>query len=227
VAARFGEPVHGYYGPTMGYAVSEFSDVNGQRGPGFMIENVTVDPVTTAGSLPGFGASHAERMAALPHLARALVVLRDATRGEIVLRRGGTVQVHYAPIGEDLARLRDGIAAIARAYLAAGAEEVYLPVEDLAPVRRESDLASLAATALSPRSLSLLYAVHLFGGAGMAADPARGTCDGEGRSFAARGLFVSDASALPGNTGVNPQITIMAHALRVADAIVAETGRQA
>ena len=227
VTGRFAEPVHGYYGPTMGYAVSEFSDVNGQRGPGFMIENVTVDPVTTAGSLPGFGADHAERMAALPFLARSLVVLRDEARGHIEIGRGGETQVHYEPVAADLARLREGIAAIARAYLAAGAEEVYLPVEGLAPVRRESDLSSLSATALAPRSFSLLYAVHLFGGAGMAADPARGTCDGDGRSFAARGLFVGDASALPGNTGVNPQITIMAHALRVAEAIVTESPRAA
>jgi cholesterol oxidase len=69
--------------------------------------------------------------------------------------------------------------------------------------------------------------VHLFGGAGMGADPARGTCDGDGRVFGTRGLWVSDASALPGNTGVNPQITIMAHALRVADAIRAESRRSA
>jgi hypothetical protein len=192
-----------------------------------MIENVTVDPVTTASSLPGFGAKHAERMATLPYLARSLVVLRDATRGEIALDGGGGPQVRYEPVAEDLARLREGIADIARAYLAAGAEEVYLPVEGLLAVRRESDLASLTATPLSPRSFSLLYAVHLFGGAGMAADPARGACDGAGRSFAARGLYVSDASALPGNTGVNPQITIMAHALRVADAIASETGRLA
>jgi choline dehydrogenase-like flavoprotein len=166
-------------------------------------------------------------MAALPHLARAVVLLRDATRGEIELGRGGALRLRYGPVPEDLARLREGIASIARAYLAAGAEEVYLPVEGLAPVRRESDLASLAAAPLAARDLSLLYAVHLFGGAGMAADPARGSCDGEGRSFSARGVFVADASALPGNTGVNPQITIMAHALRVADAIAAEAGRQA
>ena len=163
-------------------------------------------------------------MAALPYLARALVVLRDATRGEITLSSTGAAQLRYEPVAGDLGRLRDGMAAIARAYLAAGALEVYLPLQRVLPVRRESDLEALADVEVSPRSLSLLYAVHLFGGAGMAADPARGTCDGEGRAFAARGLFVCDASALPGNTGVNPQITIMAHALRVADAIRAEAG---
>lgn len=227
VAARFAEPVHGYYGPTMGYAVSEFSDVNGRRGPGYMLENVTVDPVTTAGSIPGFGAAHAARMAALPYLARSLVVLRDASRGEISLDGRGELALRYEPVPGDLARLAGGIAAIARAYLAAGALEVHLPLHRSAPARRESDLGFLSEIELTARSLTLLYAVHLFGGAGMAADPARGTCDGEGRVFAARGLYVADASALPGNTGVNPQITIMAHGLRVAAAILAERRREA
>jgi choline dehydrogenase-like flavoprotein len=227
VTARFAEPVHGYYGPTMAYAVSEFSDVNGHAGPGFMIENVTVDPVTTASSLPGTGAVHAERMAALPYLARSLVVLRDATRGAIDLDRSGEASVRYVPVPADLARLRDGMAAIARAYLAAGALEVYLPLHGSAPIRRESDLAAIAAGDVSARTLTLLYAVHLFGGAAMGGDPSLGICDGDGRVFGTRGLWVSDASALPGNTGVNPQITIMAHALRVADAIRAEAKRSA
>jgi choline dehydrogenase-like flavoprotein len=225
VTARFPQPVHGYYGPTMAYAVSEFSDVNGRRGSGFMIENVTVDPVTTAASLPDFGSAHAARMAALPFLARSLVVLRDAARGEIRLGRNGAEELRYEPLETDLRRLGEGMAAIARAYLAAGAVEVYLPLHRSGPVRRESDLSSLAGRRISCADLTLLYAVHLFGGAGMAAEPARGTCDGTGRVFGVRGLFASDASALPGNTGVNPQITIMAHALRVADAVLAERSR--
>jgi choline dehydrogenase-like flavoprotein len=225
VTARFAEPVHGYYGPTMAYAVSEFADVNGRGGPGFMIENVTVDPVSTAGALPGWGSAHAARMAALPHLARSLVVLRDGTRGEIALGGRGAPRLRYVPVARDLARLREGIAAIARAYLAAGALEVYLPLHGSPPVRRESDLAVLGELEVSPRTLTLLYAVHLFGGAGMAADPARGACDGEGRVFGVRGLSVADASALPGNTGVNPQITIMAHGLRAAAALAADLGR--
>ncbi|MGH7894120.1 MAG: GMC family oxidoreductase N-terminal domain-containing protein, partial [Candidatus Binatia bacterium] len=38
VTARFSEAVHGYYGPTMAYAVDELADVHGRRGPGVMIE---------------------------------------------------------------------------------------------------------------------------------------------------------------------------------------------
>jgi choline dehydrogenase-like flavoprotein len=224
VTARFPEPVHGYYGPTMAYAVSQFSDVNGHGGPGFMLENVTVDAVTTAGALPGFGDAHARRMAALPYLARALVVLRDRARGTTVLGRDGAARIEYEPFVDDLWRLREGMAAIARAYLAAGALEVWLPLHDAPPILRESDLAGLADWEVSPRSLTLLYAVHLFGGAVMAPDAQSGPCDPSGAVRGVRGLYVSDASGLPGNTGVNPQVTVQANALRVADAALASRG---
>ena len=221
VTARFPEPVLGFFGPTMAYAVTEFSDVHGHRGPGYMIENVTVSPTVTASSLPGFGAEHERAMQALPFLARAVVVLRDRTRGRIEVGSDGRPRLSYAPVAEDLARLRDAVARIARLYLAAGAVEVYLPVNGLSPVRSEADLGRLDAVDFSPRALSLLYAVHLFGGAAMAGSRAGGSCDEGGRVWDTAGLWVSDAASLPSNTGANPQVTIMANALRVADAIAA------
>ena len=224
VTARFPEPVHGYYGPTMAYAVSEFSDVNGHGGPGFMLENVSLAPVTTATALPGFGAEHARAMEQLPHLGRTLVVLRDRTRGRLSIDGDGEARLAYAPVEEDLARLRQGMKAVARAFFAADALEVWLPVNGMAPVRSEAALATLDDLALDPRAFSLLYAVHLFGGASMASRGDTGFCDEEGRSFEIAGLHVVDASSLPGNTGVNPQVTIQANALRIADAMLAREG---
>ena len=55
VTGRFDEPVHGYYGPTMAYAITEFSDVNGHDGPGYMLENTAVQPIQTASVLPDAG----------------------------------------------------------------------------------------------------------------------------------------------------------------------------
>jgi choline dehydrogenase-like flavoprotein len=221
VTARFAEPVLGFYGPTMAYAVTEWSDVHGHRGPGFMIENVTVSPSTTAASLPGFGAPHEQVMEALPNLARAVVVLRDRTRGRIAVDGDGPASLSYQPVPEDLGRIRDAAKQIARLYLAAGASEVYLPVNGIAPVRGESELVALDAIDFAPRALSLLYAVHLFGGAAMGGSRGVGFCDESGRAFDVEGLYVTDASALPTNTGANPQITIMANALRIAAGIAA------
>jgi len=220
--ARFPEPVFGFFGPTMAHAVTEWSDVHGHEGPGYMLESVTTAPATTASGLPGFGASHEAAMHALPHLARIVVVLRDRTRGAIALDDDGAVQLSYVPVAEDLARLRDAIAASARLQLAAGATEVYLPVNGTTPVRAEADLAQLEAR-VDARSLSLLYAVHLFGGAAMASSPRTGFCDETGRAFEVAGLYVTDASSLPSNTGANPQVTVQANALRIAAGIAAGT----
>ena len=56
----------------------------------------------------------------------------------------------------------------------------------------------------------------------MAARPADGCCDERGACFGVRGLYVVHAAGLPGNTGVNPQITIMANALRIAEGAAVE-----
>jgi len=227
VTGRFEEPINGYYGPTMAYAVTQFSDVNGSGGPGFMLENVAVHPIATASALPGFGEAYARAMAELPHLARALVVLRDRSRGVLGVDDDGRPGIRYVLEAYDRRRLRDGMLAIARAFLAAGALEVWLPLNGLPPLRSERDLDTLARLLFEPSAASLLYAVHLFGGAAMASSPLRGACDESGQVFGVRGLFVSDASTLPSNTGVNPQITIVANALRVAEGIVAAHPRAA
>jgi len=225
VAARFAEPVHGAFGPTMSYAVSQFSDVDGHAGPGYMLENTAVTPLLTAWGLPDFGEPHAEAMQALPFLARAVVVLRDRARGSARAAGEGPARIDYRLLPEDLARLRDGVAALARAYLAAGALEVFAPVHGLGPLRGEADVRRFEAPPLDPTRLAFLYAVHLFGGAAMGGQRAASFCDAEGHSWEVRGLYVTDAAALPGNTGVNPQITILANALRIAGGIAAREGR--
>ncbi len=226
VTARFDEPVHGYFGPTMAFAVTQFSDVHGHAGPGFMLENTAVHPLITAAALPGFGSEHARAMQALPHLARAVVVLRDATRGRVEVDDEGRARYAYGLEPGDVERLRRALRELARAYLAADAREVWLPVHGLAPIRNEAGLAALDAATLDPTHFAFLYAVHLFGGAALGGNRGESACRPDGEVWDVRGLYVTDASALPGNTGVNPQITIIANALRISTAL-AERGRTA
>ena len=219
VSARFAEPVHGYFGPTMAYAVTQFSDVHGHAGPGFMLENTAVHPLVTAAGLPGFGSEHARVMEALPQLARAVVVLRDATRGRVEADAAGRARYAYELEPSDVERLRQALRELARVYLAAGAREVILPVHGLAPIQNESELKALDAAPLDPTRIAFLYAVHLFGGAAMGGTRAGSACRPDGAVWDVSGLYVTDASTLPSNTGVNPQITIFANALRIASAL--------
>jgi choline dehydrogenase-like flavoprotein len=67
--------------------------------------------------------------------------------------------------------------------------------------------------------------VHLMGTARMSDDPARGVVSSFGEFHGVRGLFVADASLLPGPIGVNPMETIVALAHRNAEWMVANRSR--
>ena len=54
------------------------------------------------------------------------------------------------------------------------------------------------------------------GTARMAADPGRSVVDPSGQVHGVAGLYVADASVLPTALGVNPMVTIMAVARRIA-----------
>jgi len=59
-------------------------------------------------------------------------------------------------------------------------------------------------------------AFHPLGTCAMGADPRRSVVNFELESHDVKGLYVMDASAIPDSLGVNPQITIMAIAMRAA-----------
>jgi choline dehydrogenase-like flavoprotein len=66
-----------------------------------------------------------------------------------------------------------------------------------------------------------LFSAHQMSSCRMAGSAGLGAVNPEGESFEVRNLFVADASALPSATGVNPMISIMTLAHRVAQAVKA------
>jgi choline dehydrogenase-like flavoprotein len=66
-----------------------------------------------------------------------------------------------------------------------------------------------------------LSTTHMQGSVRMGEDPARSVVDGHGQAHDVDGLYVGDGSLLPAVLSVNPSLTIMALAARVADRIAA------
>jgi choline dehydrogenase-like flavoprotein len=62
-----------------------------------------------------------------------------------------------------------------------------------------------------------LLSTHVQGGCRMGSDPERSVVDGHGESHDVRRLFVGDSSVIPRTPAVNPSLTIMALAARLAD----------
>ncbi|MEU6998438.1 GMC family oxidoreductase [Nonomuraea sp. NPDC046570] len=90
--------------------------------------------------------------------------------------------------------------------------------------RRLSDGLAFAADVLRAAGASRvvwtgLTTSHVQGSAPMGDDPARSVVGADGQSHDVTGLYVGDASLIPASLSVNPSLTIMALATRVADAI--------
>jgi choline dehydrogenase-like flavoprotein len=83
-------------------------------------------------------------------------------------------------------------------------------------------VAEFEATRFKPSELRL-EAFHPMGTARISGDEAEGVCDSEGAVRGISGLYVSDASLFPTAAHVNPMMTIIAFAKRVAAGIADAT----
>jgi choline dehydrogenase-like flavoprotein len=195
VYGRFDEPqdCHRVY-PITGHGLDRQRE--------FLIEGPTVqDPVSFAESLldagdrPLWGKPLAESLRAYRNWAGFLVMAGDENTGVIDLDVRGEPVIAKRFSRAERARIDAGREFAVAALLAAGAREVLW-------------------TGLSTS--------HVQGSAPMGADPRRSVVDGYGRSHDVAGLYVGDASIVPASLSVNPSLTIMALAARIAGHLVKE-----
>ena len=208
VGARFDDEVRGWDGIMQSYAVDEW------QAQGLLLE-ATFTPLAFGGHwMPGTGAEHQERLASYGHVASTGVHLSDKSRGRVALAGDGSLRITYRLTREDTRKLSFGIARAAELYYAAGAREVYPQLAGMSvlPRNRITDLDSSPPPARRMR----LEAFHPLGTARMDADPAFGVVDTAGAVHGHRGLYVADGSLFPSSIGVNPMMTIIAMAARVA-----------
>jgi choline dehydrogenase-like flavoprotein len=201
VFARMDERVDMAKGVPQSFYVDEFAE------EGIIFEGVAGPPAYAAMSLPLTGARHAQAMADYPRLAQFGVMVSDSSRGSVRTVAGRTL-IRYDLTEADLKRFRKGLAHMRELFEAAGAREVYLPLPDgVSPERARL------------RDLKLM-AFHPLGTARADARGTHGVIDGDLQVHGVHGVYVADGSAVPSSLGVNPQMTIMALATRLAFALL-------
>ena len=211
VGARYAEDVRGWEGVMQSYYVDEWES---QR----ILLEATFTPLAFGGAwLLGSGREHQEAMLGFGRIGSIGVHLSDESSGRIGLTRGGTLRATYALTDEDARRLSFGIARAAEVHFAAGAVEVYPNIGRVGALK-PGQLAEFEATTIKPSELRL-EAFHPMGTARIAADPSEGVCDSDGAVNGTAGLYVADASLFPTSVGVNPMMTIIAFAKKIAAGI--------
>jgi choline dehydrogenase-like flavoprotein len=235
VAGWFRTPIEMWRGPMQGARSLEF--VGGGPGRnGYVIESAPGHAGLLALALPWEGAvEHAAIMSSIRHVAPFIAVTRDGGEGRTRVTRAGNVRVDYRLDDTGIATLRHAATSLVRIARAAGAHE--LLVAATPPLRlRDVDgsaafdryLAAVGDLDLSANRASI-FSAHQMGTIRMGGSPRDHACDPGGRvrvgpsdDRVVRGLYVADASLFPTGLGVNPMLTVMALARRVARTVLAE-----
>ena len=196
-------------------AVPQGYGVHG-AGDGITFEGAYMPPQFLVSTMPLFGAEMTRWMDRHDHVAQFGFMIRDAGDGWVTRGPTGRRLVRYELSDRSHARLQRGSAMLAEMLLLGGATEVltgfgYRPI-----VRTVDEARRIGTDPLAKADFNLLGA-HPLGTARMAGNAELGVVDPEHRVFGTANLYVVDGSAVPASLGVNPQITIMAMALRAGE----------
>jgi choline dehydrogenase-like flavoprotein len=216
VWALMDEEVDMARGVPQSYYVDEFAD------EGIMLEGIAGPPDYVAMAVPFAGPRHRELMLRYRNMAQFGLMVSDRSRGWIsgsrLARWAGRPVVRYDLGAADAAKVKQGVLRLAEMFWAAGARTVVTPI-GRARELRGGDSGPLARLDIRPGELKLM-GFHPLGTARAAARRDAGVVDANLRVHGVGGLYVSDGSVVPSALGVNPQLTIMALATRLAHHIL-------
>jgi len=210
--ALFDEDVHSWHSVPQGYGVDEWQD------EGILLEGASTPLEIAASTHAGHGPEFMHLMERFNQTVSFGFLIKDSSRGRVYAGPRGEPRITYWLNRADVHRMQRGFALLAKLYFAAGAREVHLQVTGIERLTRVAQIDAVEAARLDARAFDV-SAYHPLGTCRMGSDPWRSVVDPTHETHDVHNLFVCDGSALPGALGVNPQLTIMAFALRAAEYI--------
>ncbi|HEX6017027.1 MAG TPA: GMC family oxidoreductase N-terminal domain-containing protein, partial [Burkholderiaceae bacterium] len=168
---------------------------------GFLLEASTVmDPIAFATTLrdehgPLWGRRLVEAVRLYRRYAGVLAMVNDENNASVGLDAQGAERIEVNLNSREHGRIDAALCFSRDVLLAAGARKVYW---------------------------TGLISTHTQGGCRMGDDPARSVVDRHGQVHAVRDLYVADASLIPCTVSVNPSLTVMALATRLAERLAVE-----
>jgi choline dehydrogenase-like flavoprotein len=218
LVGQHAHPITNYYGHPKSYYCDQFAESDG-----FLLETCMYFPFTTAKSLAGFGDEARALMSAMDRLQMILVLAIDPALADnrIAVSPDGQPVVHYRLTDDVQRSLVASMRVSARILFEAGAARVHAPAAktffiEAADRDRIHDLVPLDGFKAGKISVA---SAHPMGGCAMGRSDADSVTDPWGRVHGVPWLFVSDASLFPHAAAINPYITIMALADRVAESV--------
>ncbi|MBZ0253152.1 MAG: hypothetical protein K8I02_07410, partial [Candidatus Methylomirabilis sp.] len=218
VVGRFAERVNWFDGVPQGYNVDEFHD------DGYLIQNFTVPLEGAAPQIAGAGLAFKDRVAEVLHFVGVGAMISEKkSSGRVEARRKGwRPKLGYRLDPVEIETFKRGLLHSGEILFAAGAEWVRPDVRGVGECRTLDALRKALSGDFKASDFTCI-GNHPQGSARMSADPKRGVVSPSGEVHGTPGLWVADASLFPSSLGVNPQITIMTMATKIAGNVAAAT----
>ncbi len=195
-----------------GYGIDQF------HSEGILFEGGHAPLDITAAAISTFGPAYVAMMERYEHSMGFGFLVKDTSRGRVRVGPDGGPLISYWLNRADLKKMQRGLGLLSRVFFAAGAEEVWPTMSRFSRLKGLADVERLEAASLSPREIDIT-AYHPLGSCRMGKDPLASVVGESHETHDVHNLYVCDGSALPSSLGVNPQVTIMALALRAAEGI--------
>ena len=214
LTGRIAPPIKPYHGP--GHCIATLEHVHSARipwGGAALMDIQTLIPLTVATARPGWGADHKKYMRDDRPFACGVLGI-----GQEIPMPTSRVSLHES------ARDRWGIPAV---RLAKDVHPASMSIDEGIVSTSREWLEAAGATDIrvvggGGPPMASAAGEHSCGTVRMASSPADGATNPHGRLFGAGRVVVCDSALTPTNGSVNPTLTIIANAYRVADALLAE-----
>ncbi|MDX2161493.1 MAG: GMC family oxidoreductase N-terminal domain-containing protein [bacterium] len=236
IYGMFDQPVRGWTGAPMTRITTDFNDLDGE-GYGVRLETAPIHPGLGALATAWRGGrQHKRVMQQFEHLSNIIAITRDKHGGRVTVDAAGDPVIHYRLHPHDARHLLRGVLEALRIAAAAGAYEiasphnahmVYYPRPEAAPFPVQNRYPSLEAFLSAVETAGIhtnrfaVFSAHQMASCRIAGSPALGAVKPDGETWEVRHLYVTDGSAMPTASGVNPMVSIMGLAHYLAQRIKA------
>ena len=188
--AEFEEPVDAHKGA---FQTVKSSD-KGLRKKGYKLENVYAPPVSIAMLFRRGGLDLQRFMKRYRHYACVEVAVRDEATGMLSVDRKGKLHIKKEITAQDAARRDDGLELVRSVFEAVGAKSMFQ----------------------SP----MYFGLHLMGGCAIGTDAQTSVVNPAFQVHGCENLYTADTSIFPNAPGINPALTVMALAYKLAQELV-------
>ena len=223
VAGAYDDRLEAWSGVPQSVMSDHFANIEGEYG--FRIECAPAHPGVLASGFPWWGsAEYVRKIRDSANVAPFLGIVRDRTPGRIEVDRDGKTRMRYFPTQMERGLLVRAMVELARIHHAAGARRLVTlytpPLELEGRDGLDRFTAEIERRGIAPNRL-VLFSAHQMGTCRIGTSPRDSVADTNGQVWGVRGLYVTDASAFPSASGVNPMLSIMALARRTAQRMAA------